>query len=99
MSEITLFCPEPPSLKLGPSPTPGEFIEFRDGWAAFDPKDFPDWEAWVKHPGTPYIEVILPGSGEVNPAEADAHVCPKCGKAFTTRIAMTGHLRSHKPKG
>ena len=94
---VTLYCKEPAGLKLGPSATPGEFIEFKNSWATFEEKDFPDWEKWVNHPGTPPIEVLPEDSDEVPPS-ADAVECPECGRAFAHKGALTGHLRSHAPK-
>jgi len=97
MTSVTLFCAEPPQLSLGPSAVPGECIQFKDGFAVVDTAQFPDWEQWVAHPGTPLIEV-LPSDSEQVPASAGAFVCPVCTKSFTSRIAVTGHLRSHAPK-
>jgi hypothetical protein len=98
MTDIILFCPEPPSLKLGPSEIPSECIAFKDGFARFDSEAFPDWEKWVKHPGTPYIEILPPDTAQV-PAGPSTFECPVCGKAFAKEFARTGHLRSHAPKG
>jgi hypothetical protein len=99
VSEVILFCPEPTGLKLGPSATPGEYIEFKNGWAKFDSASFPDWETWVAHPGTPRIEVLPSDTPEVPAGTEDSFTCPVCGKAFGVQIALSGHLRSHAPKG
>jgi len=98
MSKMLLFCPETPGLTLGPSEIPAETIKFKAGWATFDSDDFPEWETWVNHPGTPRIEVIPSDSDEVAPAAVDAHICPVCGKGFKPEIAKKGHMRSHAPK-
>jgi hypothetical protein len=99
MSEIILFCPEAEGLKLGPSPKPGEYIAFRDGWARFDPATFPEWETWVNHPGTPRIEVLPSDTEQVPAGAVNSFACPVCDKAFGSNFALTGHLRSHAPKG
>lgn len=96
MAEVLLFCPEPSGLKLGPSATPGEYIEFKNGWARFDSKDFPDWEAWVKHPTTPYIEILPADTTEVPVGQGLA--CQICGRAFAHKGALLGHLRTHAPQ-
>ena len=98
MAEVQLYCPEPLGLKLGPSTVPSEQIVFRDGFVTFDAKTFPDWEAWVKHPGTPYIEVLPADSQQVAAGTANAFVCPICQREFKTKLALGGHLRSHAPK-
>ncbi len=98
MSEILLYCPEPAGLTLGPSPIPAECIQFHDGFARFDSERFPAWEEWVKAPGTPPIE-ILPSDSEQVVHGAGAFDCPRCDRAFASKFALTGHLRSHAPKG
>ena len=99
MAEIYLYCKEPQGLKLGSGSTPKEVIAFHDGFARFDSDDFPDWEAWVNYPGTPDIEILPPDSELVAPGSADSFECPVCGKAFGKKFSLTGHLRSHAPKG
>jgi hypothetical protein len=95
MSKVTLYCPEPANLKLGPG-GPGEQIEFQNGFAVFDSGDFPAWEEWVKHRSTPPIE-ILPPDSDIDPDGQIA--CPICNKPVRNQFALTGHLRSHAPKG
>lgn len=97
MAEITLYCPEPSGLKLGPGSSPIELIVFSKGFATFDEEDFPLWRDWVNAPGTPYIEV-LDADSQLVPPSADAHVCGVCDKAFATKPALRGHLMSHAPK-
>lgn len=99
MSEIYLYCKEPQGLKLGPGSADKEVILFHDGFARFDSKDFPDWEKWVNYPGTPDIEILPADSPLVAPGSADSFECPVCHNAFATKFALTGHLRSHAPKG
>jgi len=102
--EVTLYCQETPSLKLGPGSTgdtgqsvPGQVIVFAHGFATFDEGEFPDWERWVDAPGTPTIRVVDAASGEATEAEG-AVTCPVCGKAFKSDFALNSHLRSHAPK-
>lgn len=96
---IVLFCPEVAQLTLGPGAAPEECIQFKDGWAHVDPKKFPEWKTWVNAPGTPIIEVIPEDAERVPETTPNAFVCPVCGKAFSLKVALTGHLRSHAPKG
>jgi len=98
MSKVILYCAEPSGLTLGPGPTPGECIQFRGGFARFDSDEFPAWESWVNHPGTPPIEILPPDSDLVASGTPDSFDCPICGKSFGKKIALTGHLRSHAPK-
>lgn len=99
MSEILLFCPDPAGLTLGPGSAPGELIHFHDGFARFDSKDFPEWKSWVNHPTTPRIEVLPPDSAQVVSGTAGSFDCSICDRAFASKFALTGHLRSHAPKG
>jgi hypothetical protein len=96
--QVTLYCKEPRGLKLGPGTLDGEFIPFKDGFATFDAAQFPEWESWVNHPGTPHIEILPGNEAQVADTTPDAHVCPECGRAFASAFALTGHLRSHAPK-
>lgn len=99
MAEVILYCGEPKGLTLGPSANPVECIHFTDGFARFDDADFPDWREWVAAPGTPEIEV-LPSDTPIVPAGSAGSVdCPVCGKSFAMKVALTGHLKTHAPKG
>lgn len=98
MSDIVLYCPEPLGLKLGPGSTPEEVIGFHDGFARFDSEDFPDWRAWVEYRTTPHIEILDAESDQVPANMPDAHICAVCGKAFTSKRGLQGHLMSHVPK-
>ncbi len=105
MAEVTLYCEETPGLKLGPGTTSsfaddrpaGDVIVFRDGFATFEAKDYPDWERWVRAPGTPTIRVVDVAAGEAVSADT-AVECPVCGKQFATERALNGHLLSHRRK-
>lgn len=111
MSEITLYCAETASLKLGPGSVgeasntgqhvPGHVIVFAYGFATFDEADFPDWRAWVDAPGTPTITVA--DVGQVPAGSAGSFPCPECAKVdvtkvFATQKALNGHLMSHRPR-
>lgn len=106
MSQITLFCEETPGLKLGPGTTssfadgrpPGDVIVFFRGFATFEADDYPDWERWVRAPGTPYIRVVDVEAGEATSADAGV-ACPICSKPFATEKSLNGHLLSHRRKG
>ena len=100
--QISLYCEETPGLKLGTGNTSsinevpaGDVIVFRDGFATFDASEFPDWERWIKAPGTPFIRVLDEGDATV--AEG-ASECPVCGRLLKSEFGLTGHLRSHAPK-
>jgi len=102
---VTLYCQETPELKLGPGTTgawegrqPGDVIVFARGFAEFDAKDYPDWRAWVAHPGTPTIREIDDSTGEGLSGD-DPHICPIDGRPFKSEFALTGHMRTHAPKG
>jgi len=102
--QVTLFCEETPGLKLGPGNTStildlpaGNVIVFVDGFATFDPAEFPDWERWSKASGTPHIRVVDESSGEATTAD-EGVPCPICGKTFKSDFGLNGHLRSHAPK-
>lgn len=97
MSRVVLFCPEPAGLKLGPGTLEGEFIAFKDGFASFDSEQFPEWESWVRHPGTPHIEV-LPSDSEQVPTASAAFTCEVCGRGFAVKVAYLSHLKTHAPK-
>lgn len=98
MAQVTLYCQETPGLKLGPGTigqegsVPGSVIVFADGYATFDPTEYPDWARWAFAPGSPYIRVL---EGDEAPDGVD---CPECGKTFKTDRALNGHLMSHKRK-
>ena len=100
--EITLYCEETASLKLGPGYTgdtgqsvPGAVLVFNRGFVTFDEADFPDWQSWVGAQGTPTIRVVDGASGEAT--EAGGVVCPICSKQLKTEFALNSHLRVHKP--
>lgn len=93
MTKVVLFCPEPAGLTLGPG-SGEESIKFRDGFASFDSDEYPDWESWVRHPGTPHIEVLPDGSSQVPPAGA-AFICAIDGRGFTAKIGYLSHMRTH----
>lgn len=108
--QIVLYCQETPGLRLGPGvslgtlPVRGEEdlqaagqIEFLAGFATFDEDTYPLWETWVRHPGTPHIEVLEADAGQVPEGTPSAFPCPVgCGKTFATRKQLNGHLMSHK---
>lgn len=112
MSQITLYCKESPSLKLGPgttqvqplpvaedertrpAPEVGDCIVFFEGFATFDPALLPDWEKWVNHPGTPYIEVLGDNSEGQVPDGAGV-ACDVCHKSFATQPQLRGHMLGH----
>lgn len=102
--QIALYCEETPGLKLGTGNTTsinevpaGDVIVFRDGFATFDAADFPDWEKWVKAPGTPHIRVLDEASDDATVAEG-AIECPECGRLLKSEFGLTSHLRTHAPK-
>lgn len=96
MPTINLYCRETPGLKLGPSEK-GDII-FDQGYASFEESDFPDWRAWVGHPGTPSI-VELDSSESATDAGADKFQCPQCDHApFKSQRSLNGHLLSHRPQ-
>lgn len=98
MSDVVLFCPDPMGLTLGPSAVPGECIKFKDGFARFDTDEFPDWESWVRHPGTPFIEVLPEDTAMVPAGTPNAFECPVCGRAFSHAGARAAHLKTHAPR-
>lgn len=82
------------------SPGSEQVIIFVDGFADVDTAKMPDWEKWVKHPGTPFIE-INPEAGLVPLDEGFA--CEKCAntrtpKAFETKRQLAGHMMSHRER-
>ena len=87
---ITLYCRETPGLKLGPEAQ----IVFVDGFADVDTETYPDWEAWVHHPGTPFVRVL--DAGEVTSAIALGFTCDVDGLSFTTEAALNAHLLTHR---
>jgi|GEM_PF-5194049 len=97
--DITLYCAEATGLKLGPgtigqeSSADGQVIVFVGGYASFDPDAFPEWERWVKAPGTPYIRVL---DAEESTPDDDSHDCAVCGKSFKSARSLNGHLLSHR---
>jgi hypothetical protein len=94
---INLYCRETPGLKLGPGEK-GDII-FLQGYATFDEDDFPDWQTWVAHPGTPAIEVLDTGEAATF-AGLDEFQCPDCEKPpFKSSKALNGHRLSHRPAG
>lgn len=102
--QIALYCEETPGLKLGTGNTAsindtpaGDVIVFRDGFATFEEREFPDWGKWIKAPGTPHIRVLDEASGDAMVAEG-AVECPECGRLLKSEFGLTGHLRTHAPK-
>lgn len=102
--QISLYCEETPGLKLGTGNTSsindvpaGDVIEFRNGFATFDAAEFPDWERWVKAPGTPLIRVLDEEGGDAT-TSIGAVECPVCGRLLKSDFGLTGHLRTHAPK-
>lgn len=113
MAQITLLCPSTPGLKLGPGTAglgprndkdgslvvDGDVITFVDGHATFDDKDFPDWQVWATHPGTPTItraKQVLTEVGVALGAGGDVFTCPTCGKEFDAANKLRMHEFSHK---
>ena len=101
--EISLYCAETASLKLGPGETgdsgrsiAGQVIVFDYGFATFDEAEFPDWQSWVNAPGSPAIRVVDDAKGEATGPGGVA--CGVCGKSFASDRALNGHLLSHRPR-
>jgi hypothetical protein len=92
MAIVTLYCEDTPQLKLGPGQPPD--LWFVDGFCSFNPENFPDWQAWAFHPGTPKI-LVLP-EGETAPT-GNLAPCPICSKAVATS-QLNRHILGHKPK-
>lgn len=97
MGQITLFCQDSHSLKLGPGEgnqqNPGQLIVFDRNYATFEEEDFPDWRAWQA--GAPHIEVLE--GDEVAATDAE-FVCPTCNKAFASLRSLNGHRLTHAPR-
>lgn len=100
--QITLYCEEARGLRLGPGigniQTPGQVIVFQEGFASFDDRDFPDYQAWFA--GAPHIEILEADSGRVAGSDSAEFVCERHDppKAFKNQKALNGHLLSHAPK-
>ena len=99
MAQITLYCEEARGLRLGPGvgniQAPGQVIVFQDGFASFDDKDFPDYQAWFR--GAPHIEILEAAAGQVVTGGSE-FVCERHDppKAFKNQKALNGHLLSHR---
>ena len=95
MSKIYLQCTDAPELKLGPK---GE-IRFRQGFAAIDPEQFPEWETWAKSQTLWRIENLGANEeGQVAPGTPDALTCEFCNKTFKNKGGLNGHKRTHAQK-
>jgi hypothetical protein len=97
MSKVLLFCRSHPFMKVGPSPK-GDII-FNYGFATFESDEFPDWEKWMAHPGTPLVEVI-PEDSQVPEGTPDSLECPICAetdepRSFKNKAALGSHMRAH----
>lgn len=91
---VYLHCSEKPELGLGPSTKPD--IQFRQGFAAVDTKEFPDYQAWIDHDGNPFGILDL-GSNEelmVAPEAPGAKTCDVCGESFK-EPGFTSHMKKH----
>lgn len=118
MAHMILYCAESPNLKLGPgtidpvdttwlpggtpASPPNQVLVFFKGFAEFDTERFPDWEKWVKHPGTPYISIEgsstdLAEVGEGFPCEICAGT--RTPRWFATKQKLSGHMLQHRRKG
>lgn len=77
-------------------------VRFRRGFAevALDDPERDEKLRWLAK-ATPTYGLVNLGedSDQVPEGETGAHTCPECGKSFRSAFAVTGHLRSHAPKG
>jgi hypothetical protein len=116
VAHITLYCSESPNLKLGPGTidpldttsqrggteaSPGDqVIVFFEGFAEFETERFPKWESWVKHSGTPYIEINPEGGLVPLGTGFPCDVCAgtKSPKSFGSARQLAGHMMSHRTR-
>jgi hypothetical protein len=96
---ITLYCPDAPSLKLGPGlPGTDDCIVFSDGYADVEDDQVERVFGWIAAAGSacPPIRVLEADEGRAS--DPNAPRCDQCGKVLRDEKALRGHLLSHRPR-
>lgn len=100
---IVFFSQEAPELRVGPGTDDDDVVIFHDGYAEIDLSlpDAQDRLAWVRNVRQWRVEELGTadeGRVRVDETVTNPNTCPRCGKAFSTKNALNGHLMSHRPK-
>lgn len=75
------------------------YLRFHGGWAEISEDDphLPALRAAIAAQHMFNIEDLGPDTDRIDPEVPGAFICDICGKAFKTKLALRGHVRTHAP--